>query len=62
MAVEEFTWVETDHQFHMTFFYCRLCPLSIPFLEESNAESYRAGHSHNSYHRRRLELLERGMV
>lgn len=57
MAVEdEHMWVEEDYEFKLTFFYCRLCPLTIPFLEPVNAYSYLVGHKHNAYHKRRLEL------
>ena len=56
MAVDEFTWVEQDDEFNLIFFYCCLCPLTMPFLEERTARIYRDGHRHNAYHRRRLEL------
>lgn len=55
-AVEDFMFIEEDKEFHIAFFYCCLCPLTIPFLELSNAYSYRDGHKYNSYHKRRLEL------
>lgn len=59
MTVEDgFTWTELDEQFKLTFFYCRICPLTIPFLVPRNARLYMDGHRHNAYHKRRLELLE----
>lgn len=58
MAVADgFTWVEQDVEFKFIFFYCQLCPLTIPFLDSSNALAYLDGHQFNSYHKRRLELL-----
>lgn len=55
-AVEDFMFVEEEKDFQLTFFYCCLCPLTIPFLDPINAYSYRDGHKHNAYHKRRLEL------
>jgi hypothetical protein len=57
MAVEEYTWVEPDNESPFLFFYCRLCPLTIPFLAGKVADSYRRGHELNAYHKRRLEQL-----
>lgn len=56
MAIEELMWIEKDFDFFLVFFYCQLCPLSIPFFEEATAKAYLEGHRHNSYHKRRLEL------
>jgi hypothetical protein len=56
-VIDKLMWVEEDVQFNLAFFYCRLCPLTIPFLEVVNAQAYQDGHRHNSYHKRRLELL-----
>jgi hypothetical protein len=58
MAVkDELMWIEEDRESYLTFFYCRLCPLTIPFLDAAIASAYQDGHKLNSYHKRRLELL-----
>lgn len=59
MAKEEYVWTEFDKESHLIFFFCSLCPLTLPFFELATAEAYLAGHLQNSYHRRRLELLTR---
>jgi hypothetical protein len=55
-AVDEYMWVEADTESMFIFFYCRLCPLTIPFLKVYSAHTYAQGHKLNSYHKRRLEL------
>ena len=56
-AVDEFMWVERDDESIFIFFYCCLCPLTIPFLKVHSAYTYAEGHRLNRYHKRRLELL-----
>lgn len=56
MTQNNFTFVEYDSQFKWYFFFCELCPLTIPFLKSKIAQAYKTGHELNAYHKRRLEL------
>ena len=56
MTVGEYMIIEPDEDFGMVFFYCSLCPLTLPFLYARTAFIYSQGHMLNKYHKRRLEL------
>lgn len=56
MTHDDFIAVEFDKDFHWHFFFCELCPISLPFLKEKTAWAYAHGHTLNPYHKRRLEL------
>jgi hypothetical protein len=56
MTVGEYMFIEEDTEYSMVFFYCTLCPLTLPFLKAHTAVIYSQGHTLNKYHQRRLEL------
>lgn len=58
MIAEDGMFVEPDKESIFVFFFCTICPLSIPFIHARNAYLYLDGHRHNAYHKRRLELRQ----